>query len=36
VINIYDRFEFEYENWRTTPGFRVYAALCPEWQWRKI
>jgi len=34
VINIYD--QFEYENWRTTPGFRVYAALRPEWQWRKI
>jgi len=34
VINIFD--QFEYENWRTTPGFLVYAALCPEWQWRKI
>jgi len=29
VINIYD--QFEYENWRTTPGIRVYAALRREW-----
>jgi len=34
VINIFD--QFEYENWRTTPGFQVYAALRLEWQWRKI
>jgi len=34
VINIFD--QFEYENWRTTPGFRVYAALCPDWQWGEI